>query len=68
MYFKMEVTPSADGFRNGTFISGTRDFGMLTGSVREQFIAEVENNDDVQSSESRIRLETSLVGPLGDES
>ena len=68
MYFKMEVTPSADGFRNGTFISGTREFGMLTGSVREQFIAEVESDDEVQSSESLIRLETSLVGPLGDES
>ena len=65
MYFKMEVTPSADGIRNGTVISGTRDFGMLTGSVREQFIADVENSDDVQS---RIRLETSLVGQLGDES
>ena len=65
MYIKMEVTPSADGFRNGIVVSGTRDFGMLSGSVREQFIANVENNDEVQS---RIRLEALLVGPLGEES
>lgn len=64
MYFKMEVAPSADGLRNGVAIAGTRDFGALTGSVREQFIADVEDDDDVQS---RIRLETSLVGVLGDE-
>jgi hypothetical protein len=64
MYVKMEVTPSADGYRNGTLVSGTRDFVELKGSVREQFIAEVEGSDDVQS---RIRLETAVVGPLGEE-
>ncbi len=65
VYVQMEVTPSADGFRTGNMISGTRDFALLSGSVREQFIGEVEDNDDVQS---RIHLETMLVGPLGDES
>lgn len=65
MYVKMEVTPSADGFRNGTLVSGTHDFASLTGAVREAFVAEVEGSDEVQS---RIRLETMLVGPLGEES
>ena len=63
IYLKMEITPSADGFRNGSMVSGTHDFSELTGSARELFIAEVSGNDDVQS---RIQLQTALVGPLGD--
>lgn len=63
IYVKMEITPSADGFRNGTVISGTRDFAELSGSVREQFIADLEDRTDIQS---RILLQTTLVGALGD--
>lgn len=63
IYVKMEITPSADGFRNGMMVSGTRDFADLTGSVREQFIADVGGSDNVQS---RIELQTALVGPLGE--
>ena len=62
IYVKMEITPSADGFRNGLMVSGTRDFVELSGSVREQFIADVGGGEDVQS---RIHLQTALVGPLG---
>lgn len=64
MYVKMEVTPSADGYRNGTMIAGTRDFALLNGSVREHFIAEVEGSED---TDSRIHLQAALVGPLGEE-
>lgn len=63
MYIQMELTPAADGFRNGVLRSGTRDFQHLNGSVREQFVASVAE-DDVQG---RIVLETALVGPLGDD-
>ncbi|MBT8099041.1 MAG: hypothetical protein KJO82_04795 [Gammaproteobacteria bacterium] len=63
IYVKMEITPAADGFRNGAVISGTREFADLSGSVREQFIADVEGRTDIQS---RILLQTALVGALGD--
>jgi len=64
MYVKMEVTPSADGFRNGVLRSGTRDFAELHGSVREQFIAEANEEYDIQG---RIELEAALVGLLEEE-
>ncbi len=63
MYVQMEQTPAADGFRNGLLRSGTRDFHPLSGSVREQFVSSVDD-DDVQG---RIVLETDLVGQFGDE-
>jgi hypothetical protein len=63
MYAQMELTPATDGFRNGVLRSGTRDFSLLSGSIRERFIAAVED-DDVQG---RIILETGLVGQLEDE-
>lgn len=63
MYVKMEVQPSADGFRNGKLISGTRDFETLSGPVREQFIADLADDPD---SQGRIQLEAALVAPLGE--
>jgi len=63
IYVKMEITPSADGFRNGAMVSGTRDFAELSGSVRELFIADVADSAGVQS---QIQLQTALVGSLGD--
>lgn len=64
IYAQMNLTPAADGFRNGSLRAGTRDFRMLTGSVRERFVA-ASDDDNVQG---RIVLETALVGPLGEES
>ena len=64
MYVDMEITPSADGVRNGIFRAGTREFALLTGSVREQFFSEVEEDQEV---DARIQLEAALIGPLGDE-
>jgi len=63
MYVQMELTPAADGVRNGVLRSGTREFEPLHGNVREQFVLAAED-DDVQG---RIVLETALVGTLGDE-
>jgi hypothetical protein len=63
MYAQMELIPSADGFRNGVLRSGTREFQALVGSVREQFVSEVEDGD----SQSRIVLEAGLVRVLGDD-
>ena len=58
-----QVTPSADGTRNGSLRAGTRDFEILTGTVREQFVADVDEAQDIQG---RIELVAALIGPLGD--
>jgi hypothetical protein len=63
MYLKMQVLPTEDGVRNGTLISGTREFAVLTGSVRERFVTGPEDDPDIQG---QIRLEAVTVGPLGD--
>jgi hypothetical protein len=63
MYVQMELTPAADGFRNGVLMAGTRDFLELNGSVREQFISSVDDSD----VQSRIVLEAGLVGTFGDD-
>ena len=66
LYVQMEMLPSEGGYRNGTMRAGTREFEELSGTVREHFIAEIEEEDyDV---ESRIELVTALVGPLEDDS
>lgn len=65
LYVQMEMSPTEDGYRNGTLRTGTRDFEELTGSVREHFIADVEDKD--YDIESRIELVSALVGPLQDD-
>jgi hypothetical protein len=69
MYVNMEITPSADGFRSGELLVGTRDFATLSGSVRELFISDISDADDLGDEsdvQARIQLEAALVGPLGD--
>ena len=62
LYAQMDLEPSESGYRNGAMRAGTRDFETLRGSVREHFIADIEDKDyDV---ESRIELVTALIGPL----
>ena len=63
LYAEMQITPAADGYREGVVRAGTQDFGLLSGSIREKFIAGVEEEFDI---ESRIEIETTLVAPLGD--
>ncbi len=63
MYVQMDLMPAADGVRDGVLRAGTRDFLPLTGSIREQFVSEVEDGD----VQGRIVLEVGLNGPLGDE-
>ena len=62
MYVQMDLDPSVDGYRDGVLLTGTRDFESLSGSVREQFVAEVE--DDDYETQGRIELMTALVSPL----
>jgi len=62
MYMKMGVTPSADGVRDGLLVAGTRDFLEMSGSLREQFVSEIDGNDGVQG---RILLSAALVGSPG---
>ncbi|MDG2375260.1 MAG: hypothetical protein P8M18_02810 [Woeseiaceae bacterium] len=59
-YARMEITPTADGFRNGLMLSGTGDFSGLSGTVHEEFVSDA---DDIQS---RIVLQTTLVGSVGE--
>ena len=63
MFVTMEMTPSEDGMRNGVLVSGTRDFAELSGGLREEFVAPLADDPE---SQGRIRLNTMLVGPLGE--
>ena len=60
VYAKMEISPTADGFRNGLMLSGTGDFSGLSGTVHEEFLA------DAGDTQSRIMLQTTLVGSAGE--
>lgn len=63
IYVQLEVTPSADGVREGVMLSGTGDFARLSGALRERFIAGVTEDSAI---EDRIKLEAMLVGRLED--
>jgi hypothetical protein len=58
MYMKMGVTPSADGVRDGRLVAGTRDFLQMSGSLREQFVSGIGEDD---GSQGRILLSAALV-------
>jgi len=60
LYARMENMAVADGFRNGLMLSGTGDFSRLSGTVDEAFVTDA---DDIQS---RIMLQTTLVGTAGE--
>ena len=63
MFVTMEMTPTEDGVRDGVMVSGTRDFAELSGGLREEFVAP---QADDSESQGRIRLNATLVGPLGE--
>jgi hypothetical protein len=65
VYLQMDVTPAAEGHRNGRLAVGTQDFESMSGNVREQFISDIESED--ANFEGRIELITQFVLPLGDE-
>lgn len=65
VYLRMDVTPSPEGHRNGRLMAGTRDFEILSGTVREQFVTDFEDQDS--NVDGRIELITAFVAPLGDE-
>ena len=65
IYAQMDLNPADGGYRDGTMRSGTRDFETLRGSIREHFIADIEDKD--YDIESRIELVTALVGPLDED-
>jgi hypothetical protein len=46
-------------------MAGTRDFEILSGTVREQFVTDFEDQDS--NVDGRIELITAFVAPLGDE-
>jgi hypothetical protein len=65
VYLRMDVAPSPEGHRNGRMMAGTRDFEILSGTVREQFITDFEGQES--NVDGRIELITAFVAPLGDE-
>jgi hypothetical protein len=62
VYLQMDVEPTAEGYRNGRLMAGTREFETLSGTVREQFITGLE--DEEANVDGRIELITAFVGPL----
>ena len=64
LYVDMEVTPAADGYREGVLRAGTRDFRKLSGSMRVRLVEDVDEDFDVQN---RIEIRTVLIAPLEDE-
>ncbi len=64
LYVELEVTPSADGFRNGTVQAGTREFAELDGTVREKFVSAADKSGE---SQGHIEIVTTLVGRFGEE-
>ena len=65
IYLQMDLTPSAEGHRNGRLTASTRDFESMNGGVREQFLSDVESEDP--GFEGRIELITAFVRPLRDD-
>lgn len=65
LYLQMDLAQSADGYRSGTLLTGTRDFENFSGSVNERFLNEVESED--YEIDARIELVTVLAGSLEDE-
>ena len=67
LYLQMDLAPTQDGHRNGTLIAGTREFEVLNGSVREQFISSDEDADADVDGNGRIELVTAFVGTFASE-
>ena len=65
VYLQMDLAPSDEGHRNGVLMAGTRDFEILSGTVIEQFITDLDSEEF--NVDGRIELITAFVGPLGDE-
>ena len=65
VYLQMDLAPSNEGHRNGRLTAGTRDFETLSGTVREQFVTDIDN--EYFEVDGRIELITSFVGLLADE-
>jgi len=63
-YVDMEVTPSADGYREGVMRAGTRDFATLAGMMRVKLLDDIDEEFDIKN---RIEIQTMLVAPLGEE-
>lgn len=60
IYLQMELAPTPEGYRNGRLTAGTRDFESMSGGIREQFIAEGQNEEF--DGVGRIELITDFVG------
>ena len=65
IYLQMNLAPSEEGHRNGRLTAGTREFEILSGTVKEQFITDIEN--EYFNIDGRIELITAFVGSLVDE-
>jgi hypothetical protein len=65
IYLRMDLAPTDQGYRDGTLIAGTREFETMSGSVREQFIANEQNVEF--DGNGRIELVTEFVGLFDDD-
>ena len=63
MYIKMQLTPANGGIRNGELVSGTRDFGNLSGSITERILTLAAQKPAI---DVQIHLQAVLIQSLGD--
>ncbi|MBT8080655.1 MAG: hypothetical protein KJO31_18890 [Gammaproteobacteria bacterium] len=62
MFLDMTLEPSADGYRDGRFLAGTREFAELTGNAEERFVGLREEGDEGEFDvDAYIELKTALV-------
>ena len=65
VYMSLQTEPSEGGRRLGRFLSGTREFAKLRGSVSERWVADTSGTEDSESG--RIELLTAFVSTEFDD-
>ena len=60
LFASMEVQPREDGTRTGRIRSGAREFGKLSGSLAERWVANTSDEEDAPTG--RIELRASYIG------
>ena len=63
MYIKMRLNPANGGVRHGELVSGTRDFGNLSGSITERVLTVAAQKPAI---DVQIHLQTVLMQSQGD--
>ena len=60
LFASMEVRPREDGTRIGRIVSGAREFGTLSGSLAERWVANTSDDEDAPTG--RNELQATYIG------